>query len=160
MVGSSRIQRFQYGITVLTCVCWSMISETQMAYGSRVRRHGRSRAFCANQPSNAGTSRRSFEFCIFGFELERTTIWWGEATDEPCFGQRFLATVCEDHREVGVQACYLQTQLHWSKLKPCRCSRVLTQRRKDAEAQRLKPTLSSEKTRHHSVTRCGGNPIR
>ena len=31
MVGNSRIQRSQYGITVLTCVCWSMISETQMA---------------------------------------------------------------------------------------------------------------------------------
>jgi hypothetical protein len=31
IVGSSRIQRFQYGMTVFTCVCCSMISETQMA---------------------------------------------------------------------------------------------------------------------------------
>ena len=31
MVGNSRIQRSQYGMTVLTWVCWSMISETQMA---------------------------------------------------------------------------------------------------------------------------------
>ena len=31
IVGSSRIQRSQYGMTVLTWVCWSMISEIQMA---------------------------------------------------------------------------------------------------------------------------------
>ena len=42
MVGNSRNQRSQNGMTVLTWVCWSMISETQMAYGSRVRRHGKS----------------------------------------------------------------------------------------------------------------------
>ena len=31
MVGSSLSQRSQNGITVFTCVCWSMISETQIA---------------------------------------------------------------------------------------------------------------------------------
>ena len=31
------------GTTRSTCVCWSMTSETRIAYGSRVRRHGRSR---------------------------------------------------------------------------------------------------------------------
>ena len=31
MVGNSRIQCSQYGKTVLTCVCWSMISEIQIA---------------------------------------------------------------------------------------------------------------------------------
>src|SRR5437870_8278667 len=45
-------------MTVLTCVCWSMISEIQIAYGSRVRRHGRSRALPLNQLSNGRTSAR------------------------------------------------------------------------------------------------------
>src|SRR5712675_3120936 len=30
-------------MTVATCVCWSMNSETRTAYGSRIRRQGRSR---------------------------------------------------------------------------------------------------------------------
>src|SRR6476469_1220650 len=33
------------GSTRSTCVCWSMISETRMWYGSSVFRHGRSRTF-------------------------------------------------------------------------------------------------------------------
>src|SRR5262245_27957299 len=36
-------------MTVFTCVCWSMISETQIAYGSIVCRQGRLRALRANQ---------------------------------------------------------------------------------------------------------------
>jgi hypothetical protein len=36
----------------------------------------------------------------------------------------------------------------------------LTQRRKDAEAQRMKLRLNSEKPGHDSVTSCGDNPIR
>jgi hypothetical protein len=43
-VGKRSIQRAQYGITVATWVCWSIISEIQMAYGSVVRRQGRSRS--------------------------------------------------------------------------------------------------------------------
>src|SRR2546421_13112892 len=42
-------------MTVLTCVCCSMISEIQMAYGSLVLRHGRSRAFRRNHKSSAAT---------------------------------------------------------------------------------------------------------
>jgi hypothetical protein len=42
-VGKRAIQRCQYGITVATRVCCSMISLTQMAYGSRTLRHGKSR---------------------------------------------------------------------------------------------------------------------
>ena len=42
-VGNRVIHRSQYGITVWTRVCCSMISLTQIAYGSRDRRHGRSR---------------------------------------------------------------------------------------------------------------------
>ncbi len=42
-VGKRSIQRCQYGITVATRVCCNMISLTQMAYGSRALRHGRSR---------------------------------------------------------------------------------------------------------------------
>src|SRR4030095_9250115 len=37
-------------MTVATWVCWSMNSETRIAYGSRVRRHGRSRPCNLNQP--------------------------------------------------------------------------------------------------------------
>jgi ribonuclease HIII len=40
----------------LTCVCWSMISEIQMAYGSRVRRQGRSRACRRNHFSRLRTT--------------------------------------------------------------------------------------------------------
>jgi hypothetical protein len=50
-----RHQRSQYGITVCTRVCWSMISETQIAYGSRVRRHGRSRRV----PAKCATTARA-----------------------------------------------------------------------------------------------------
>src|SRR6187551_2601726 len=40
-------------MTVATCVCCSMISETQIAYGSRVACHGRSwRPWCLCQPIN------------------------------------------------------------------------------------------------------------
>jgi hypothetical protein len=42
-----------------------------------------------NQSSKSGTSFCSFEFRFFGFEFARTTIWWGEATDEPQSGQSF-----------------------------------------------------------------------
>jgi len=58
MSGNCFIHRCQYGITVLTCVCCSMISDTQMAYGSRVHRHGRSRAFPANHLSSGATMER------------------------------------------------------------------------------------------------------
>ena len=43
-----------------------MISLTQIAYGSRVRRHGKSRALAANQSSSAETSS---EFLVFSFEF-------------------------------------------------------------------------------------------
>lgn len=39
-------------MTLATWVCWSMISDTQMAYGSRVARHGRSRAARRYQASS------------------------------------------------------------------------------------------------------------
>ena len=42
-VGNFAIQRSQYGITVATRVCCNITSLTQIAYGSRVRRQGRSR---------------------------------------------------------------------------------------------------------------------
>ena len=40
------------GMTVSTRVCWSMISLTQIAYGSRVLRHGRSRRHASYQASS------------------------------------------------------------------------------------------------------------
>ncbi len=51
-----------------------------------MRRHGRSRALVENQCNSDETS---FEFLILSFELARTAIWWGEATDEPQLGQSF-----------------------------------------------------------------------
>src|SRR4051812_30365793 len=54
-VGSSSIHRSQYGTTVLTCVCCSMISEIQMPYESVVFLQGRSRAFTRNHESSAAT---------------------------------------------------------------------------------------------------------
>src|SRR5262249_29026201 len=73
MSGSSRIQRSQYGSTVLTWVCWSMISETQIAYGSRVLRQGRSREWDKNQSSKRPVSARGFAFGR-GF-LETIPLW-------------------------------------------------------------------------------------
>src|SRR5918992_5368867 len=48
-VGQRSSQRRYRGTTRSTCVCWSMTSETRIAYGSRVRRHGRSRPFSSYQ---------------------------------------------------------------------------------------------------------------
>src|SRR5258708_21587045 len=45
-------------MTVFTCVCCSMISETQIAYECCVRRHGRSRAFLPNQSSSVAARGR------------------------------------------------------------------------------------------------------
>src|SRR6185437_2156123 len=90
MVGSSRIQRSQNGITVFTCVCCSMISETQMAYGSRVRRQGRSRALCANQSSNAATGNLTLvSFLSFGGAADIANSLGGELRVET----RILQTI-------------------------------------------------------------------
>src|SRR5216117_2310435 len=67
-------------MTVLTWVCCSMISAIQMAYGSPVRRQGRSRACCRNQPNNGRTSERAF-----GPRARRVSL----------FALRFLCTVAE-----------------------------------------------------------------
>ena len=40
--GNAATKRSKYASTVATCVCCSMISDTQIRYGSRVRCHGRS----------------------------------------------------------------------------------------------------------------------
>src|SRR6185369_14165309 len=47
------MNRSKYSITATTRVCCSMISDTQMAYGSRVLRHGRSRRFARYQHKRA-----------------------------------------------------------------------------------------------------------
>jgi len=46
-------------------------------------------------------------------------IWWGEATDEPRFRQRFLTTAGEGRRRVGVQAlaCFIAKKPTRDKLK-------------------------------------------
>src|SRR6188768_145028 len=54
------MNRSKYGITVSTRVCWSMISLTQIAQGSRVFLHGRSRFQRAYQDRS---SFRSFAAC-------------------------------------------------------------------------------------------------
>src|SRR2546423_4601027 len=59
------------GTTRSTCVCWSMTSETRIAYGSRVRRHGRSRPCSANQASNASSTAASLDsLSAVCFELD------------------------------------------------------------------------------------------
>src|SRR5919112_3598534 len=58
------------GTTRSTWVCWSMTSETRIAYGSWVSRHGRSRPQCSNHArsrsstySGPGAARpRLFDF--------------------------------------------------------------------------------------------------
>src|SRR6185503_3250421 len=52
-VGQRSSQCRYRGMMRSTCVCWSMTSLTRIAYGSRVRRQGRSR------PSSAYQSRRA-----------------------------------------------------------------------------------------------------
>jgi hypothetical protein len=49
----------------LSTIRQEMILETQMGQGSRVRRHGKSRASPANHLSKAGT--RFSPFCVFKF---------------------------------------------------------------------------------------------
>ena len=52
------------GTTRSTCVCWSMTSETRIAYGSRVRRQGRSRPFVWNQASSSASTRSTLNWAI------------------------------------------------------------------------------------------------
>src|SRR3954451_1621252 len=49
------------GITRSTCVCWSMTSETRIAYGSRVRRQGRSAPWSRNQAASSASMELSLE---------------------------------------------------------------------------------------------------
>ena len=58
-VGNRPIHRPQYRITRVTCVCCSMTSLIQMAYGSRVRRQGRSRPLAAYHCRMALVKRES-----------------------------------------------------------------------------------------------------
>src|SRR4051812_21357154 len=55
-VGHRSSQACQRGTTRSTCVCCSITSETRIAYGSRVRRHGRSRPCSANQLSSRSST--------------------------------------------------------------------------------------------------------
>jgi hypothetical protein len=59
----------------------------------------------------------SFEFLVLSWNSR--VIWWGEATDEPRFGQRFLTTAREGRRRVGVQAsaCFIAKKSTRDKLK-------------------------------------------
>src|SRR6187551_3737016 len=64
-VGQRSSQRRYRGMMRSTCVCWSMTSLTRIAYGSRVRRQGRSRPSAAYQsrrsPSSSAIEARLFE---------------------------------------------------------------------------------------------------
>src|SRR5437660_1868829 len=68
-VGQRSSQAVQRGITRSTCVCWSMNSETTIAYGSRVRRQGRSRPWRGYQRRRDLRNARMF----FGGMTFRTT---------------------------------------------------------------------------------------
>src|SRR6266536_1808619 len=50
-VGNAVRNCWYLGNTRSTCVCWSMISDTRIAYGSLVVRHGRSRCSAAYHES-------------------------------------------------------------------------------------------------------------
>ena len=53
IVGKDARNSAYLGIVRATWVCWSMTSDTKMAYGSVVRRQGRSRAWEAYQSASA-----------------------------------------------------------------------------------------------------------
>ncbi|MNK95946.1 hypothetical protein D3C87_1162070 [compost metagenome] len=61
-VGSAVTKRWKYSITAATWVCWSMISDSQIRYGSRVFCHGRSCRPCVRchvttrAPKSSGTA--------------------------------------------------------------------------------------------------------
>src|SRR5204863_7771896 len=55
-VGNSVSHASHFGMTRSTCVCCSITSETRIAYGSRVRLHGRSRPCASNQASRAAST--------------------------------------------------------------------------------------------------------
>jgi len=59
---------------VLTCVCWHITSETRTAYGSAVRRQGKSRAFRANHAvtrrlNRAASARENSAGALFPSEI-------------------------------------------------------------------------------------------
>src|SRR5882762_2196786 len=61
-------------MTVATWVCWSMNSETMIAYGSRVRRQGRSRPCARNQAASFSRRRCGCLIFDFGFSTARRTL--------------------------------------------------------------------------------------
>src|SRR6187200_3353527 len=87
-LGHRPSHRSYRGTTRSTCVCCSITSLTRIAYGSRVRRHGRSRPSRSNQASRAfswpsvsaaGTAlssppRRSGEHAFEGFTVRRLAV--------------------------------------------------------------------------------------
>src|SRR5207237_833379 len=77
----------QYGITVCTRVCCSMISLTQIAYGSRVARHGSSRrttAKCATTALAIARSRLTPSIVYVDHHGD------GRSEDQPEVGRRLL----------------------------------------------------------------------
>jgi hypothetical protein len=59
MCEKGRISRLSTNTSNRRCVCWSITSDTRIAYGSRVRRQGRSRPKAWNQArSSSSTGRR------------------------------------------------------------------------------------------------------
>src|SRR5215218_11422497 len=60
----------QRGTTRAVCVCWSITSETRIAYGSRVRRHGRSRP-CSPYQRRSSLTRETLDSApVVCFELD------------------------------------------------------------------------------------------
>ena len=61
--GSSAMKRSKYGMTALTRVCWSMISETHVRYGVTTLRHGSVRPFRSYHVSSGAVRAFKFSQC-------------------------------------------------------------------------------------------------
>ena len=75
------MKRSKYGITALTRVCWSMISETHVRYGVTTLRHGSVRPFKSYHVSSGAVRAFKFSQCS-------VIISFVKARGEACSGGR------------------------------------------------------------------------
>ena len=103
--GKRARKRSQYGITVSTRVCWSIASEIQIAYGSRVRRHGRSRRWARYHASSflRSAPRRRGVTCARRLRIQVRLDVIGDPFRVPPL-DRIDVGVADQRREVQVVA--------------------------------------------------------
>ena len=139
--------------TLLTCVCWSMTSETTIRYGSRSSRHGRSRPNLRYQ--------RRMEVVIFDLRFSIVDVRFLRGEGDFAFGGDSRLTIfradasppddLELARRVGAFRGDLQFSLPTSKLQTLN-SRLQTYSRASAATKALFPSRMSKVLNSGTVT--------